>query len=88
LYGGCSPPAFVRLQALTLDSFGRLHALDNFEAVVSIFDPVNGAYLSAYGEFGDGPGYLWVPMDVMILATGESIVLPGDGDRIEVYLPQ
>lgn len=83
--GGCLPPRLANLQALDVDSLGRLHALDNFEAVVSILDPLTGGYLGEYGQFGEGPGFLRVPFGLVILDSGQSIVTSGDGDRLEVF---
>jgi len=84
----CASPPFTRLQALDVDSFGRLQVLDNFAASVMMFDPGDGAFLGAYGGYGtDGtePGSLRVPMDVLISDTNMAIVTTGDGDRIEVF---
>lgn len=84
---GCRPPVLANLHSLDIDSLGRLHALDNFSATVSMFDPVSGAYLGAYGEYGEGPGFLEVPYGLVISDTGQSIVTSGDGRRIEIYSP-
>jgi len=83
--GSCLPPRLANLQALDVDSLGRLHALDNFEAVVSILDPLTGDYLGEYGQFGEGPGFLRVPFGLVVLDSGQSIVTSGDGDRLEVF---
>lgn len=85
---GCLPPRLANLQALDVDSLGRLHALDNFEAVVSILDPTSGDYLGEYGEYGDGPGFLRMPLGLVISDTDQPIVTSGDGSRIVVYPPQ
>jgi sugar lactone lactonase YvrE len=85
----CRPPEFRRLQALALDSQGRLHAMDNFKALVSVLDPATGAFITSYGEYGEGEGYLRVPMDLSITDTDEAVITSGDGDRIEVLaIPQ
>ncbi len=86
--GRCEPPRLANLQALDTDLMGRLHALDNYEAVVSLLDPVSGSYLGEYGEYGEGPGFLWVPFGLVISDTGESIVSSGVNDRLEVYILQ
>ena len=86
--GICEPPRLANLQAFDTDSLGRLHALDNFEAVVSILDPATGDYLGEYGEYGVAPGFLWVPYGLAISDTGETIVSSGIGDRLEVYPPR
>ncbi|MDH4019980.1 MAG: NHL repeat-containing protein [Xanthomonadales bacterium] len=85
---GCRPPVLANLHSLDIDSQGRLHALDNFSATVSMFDLASGAYLGAYGEYGEGPGFLGVPLGLAISDTDQSIVTSGDGSRIEVYSPQ
>lgn len=81
-------PPFTKVQALSSDSLGRLHVLDNFAASVMVFDPSDGALLSAYGEYGDSAGLLRVPMDVKVLANDMAVVTSGDGDRIEIFAIQ
>ena len=78
-------PPFTKLQALSKDSLGRLHVLDNFAASVMVFDTSDGALLSSYGGYGDTAGLLRVPMDVKVLSTDTAIVTSGDGDRIEIF---
>ena len=81
-------PPFTKVQALDIDSFGRLHVLDNYAASVAMFDPADETFLGSYGGFGaDGTesGSLRVPMDVLVSETNAAIVTTGDGDRIEVY---
>jgi len=79
-------PPFTRLQALDVDLLGRLHVLDNFAASVHIFDSADGTYLESYGEYGIEPGFLRVPVDVLINGSNTAMVTAGDGDRIEVYM--
>ena len=86
--GGCAPPLLANLQALDVDSQGRLHALDNFEAVISILDPISGSYLGEYGEYGVGPGFLRVPYGLAIMDDNRPIVTSGEGDRIVIFPPQ
>jgi len=81
-------PSFTKVQALDIDSLGRLHVLDNYAASVTMFDPADGTFLGSYGGYGtDGsePGTLRVPMDVLISETNTAIVTTGDGDRVEVF---
>ena len=87
-FRGCQPPVFANMHSLDLDSLGRLHVLDNFEATVTMHDPVTGAYLGQYGEYGDGPGLLRMPMGLVITDFDESIVTAGSGNRLEIFLPQ
>jgi hypothetical protein len=82
-------PPFTKVQALSKDSLGRLHVLDNFAASVMIFDPAgNDQFLGSYGGYGDSTGLLRVPMDVKVLATDMAVVTSGDGDRIELFAIQ
>ena len=86
--GVCEIPAvlgFTRLQALEVDSLGRLHVLDNFAASARMFDPADGSFLGSYGEYGEEAGFLRLPMDVLITETNTAIVTAGDGGRIEVF---
>jgi hypothetical protein len=80
----CLSPEFGQLQALSVDSQGRLHALDLLQGTILMLDPVSGEFISAYGEYGNGPGFLKLPMDAFVSSTGETIVTSGDGSRIEV----
>jgi len=81
-------PPFTKVQALSRDSLGRLHVLDNFAASVMIFNPADGAFLGSYGAYGDSAGLLRVPMDVKVLVTDMAVVTSGDGDRIELFAIQ
>ncbi len=84
--GVCKIPAFTSLQALDTDSVGRLHVLDSFAASVMIFDPADGVFQGVYGGYDTAPGFLRVPMDVLISETDTAIVTAGDGGRIEVLV--
>ena len=77
--------SFNRLQGLAVDALGRLHSLDAFEAAVVILDPVSGAFIESYGSWGDGPGLLRVPMDVLVTDWDQGIVTDGDNNEIEFF---
>ncbi|MBD3647622.1 MAG: 6-bladed beta-propeller, partial [Pseudomonadales bacterium] len=79
----CTSPPFKKLQALEFDSLGRLHVLDNLVAAVMVFDPSEGTFIGQYGQYGQGEGYLHVPMDIATFGAEVSVVTTGDGDRIE-----
>jgi hypothetical protein len=86
--GKCRIPGvsgFTNLQALELDSLGRLHVLDLSAATVTVFDPTDGTFLGSYGEYGEGPGFLRIPMDLYISDSNTSVVLTGEADRIETF---
>jgi len=80
--GLCDVPAFRGVQALATDSFGRLHVLDKLTATAVIFNPVNGGYLASYGEYGTAPGFLRLPIDVLVTDTDMAVVTSGNCDRI------
>jgi hypothetical protein len=76
---------FNRLMALEVDSLGRLHALDIFEAGVTIIDPVSGAKLGSYGSWGGGTGQLRSPLDVLVTEWNEAIVTDNGNSEMEVF---
>jgi DNA-binding beta-propeller fold protein YncE len=77
-------PPFTKVQALSRDSLGRLHVLDNFAAAVTIFDSADRTYVTSYGEYGLSAGKLRVPMDVVVSSSNMAIVTAGDGSRVEM----
>jgi hypothetical protein len=83
-FGECNVPEFIRLQGLSSDSLGRLHVLDAFAASVFIFDSSTIEHLGTYSEYGEGPGTLKLPGDVLISGTDKSIITSGHGSGIEV----
>ena len=83
-FSGCKPPSMARLMALDSDAQGRLHILDIFDANVAIVNPETGLFIATYGEYGDEAGFLRTPFDLMTTATNTSLVVAGDGTRIEV----
>ena len=78
-------PPFTRVQALSRDSQGRLHVLDNFAAAVTIFDSGDRTYVTSYGGYGLSAGLLRVPMDVAVSSSNMAIVTAGDGSRVELF---
>jgi hypothetical protein len=81
-------PPFTRLQALDIDAQGRLHVLDSFAAAGMVFDAIDGTFIESYGGYGEQPGKMRLPMDVLINGAGEAVVTAGDGVRIESYTVQ
>jgi DNA-binding beta-propeller fold protein YncE len=78
-------PPFTRVQALDVDSAGRLHVIDSFAASVTMFDAVSGEFLGYYGEEGTGPGFLALPRDLVITSAGNPVVIAGENARIEMF---
>lgn len=85
MWGGCEPEAsFTRLQAIDVDSFGRLHVLDIFDVQVTVLDPQSGAVIDKYGAYGTDSGELKSPMDVLV-DLGRVLVVDGGLNKVEVY---
>ena len=78
-------PPFTRPQALASDAYGRLHVLDNFEAVGVMLSPADGSAFGGYGAYGEDPGALRVPLDVVVTGSNVAVVIAGDGTRIELF---
>jgi len=83
----CTPTGtkFTRLQALTADAGGRLHVLDIFEADVAIIDVGTGELVDTYGQYGNGPGQLKNPVDVLLTTDNTALVTDARSDEMEVF---
>lgn len=75
---------FVKVQSLTFDTFGRLHALDSYMNKVQILNAASGAYMGAYGGFGQTTGYLNLPLDLIIQIEGEACLTSARNSAVEV----
>lgn len=76
-------PAFTRIQAMKFDATGRLHVLDVFHAVITVFDPQTGAFLTSYGTYGLDVGQLKSPVDLLV-ESSRVLVVDGGKNTIEV----
>lgn len=76
-------PAFTRIQAMRFDATGRLHVLDVFHAVITVFDPQTGAFLTSYGTYGLDTGQLKSPVDLLV-EPDRVLVVDGGKNTIEV----
>ncbi len=75
---------FVSIKSLAIDSMGNVHALDCLLNKVQILDPVTGAYIDHYGEYGTEPRQLNLPMDIIIDGYGQVIVAEARNKRVEI----
>lgn len=75
---------FVSLQSLAVDAQGLLHAVDININKIQILNPVTGAYIAEYGEYGAGAGQIKLPLDIIIDNAGRVIVANSDNKRVEV----
>ncbi len=76
-------PPFTRVQAMDFDATGKLHVLDTFHAVVSIFDSQSGEFLGGYGTYGLANGELKSPTSLLVDGN-HSLVVDGGKNTIEV----
>ena len=77
---------FSRPQGSAVDGKGRLFVVDSFLAQVHILDAANGTELGVIGGFGDGPGKLDLPLDVLYSpAEGTLLVTDSRNGRITVF---
>jgi sugar lactone lactonase YvrE len=76
---------FGMAQGLWVDGLGRLYVADAFQGVVRVFDRSSGAPLGSIGSFGDGPGALRGPSDVLIDGHGRLFVTSTDLGRLDLF---
>ena len=75
---------FVHLQSVSIDSTGRLHALDAIQGLVEVLDATTGTFITSYGEKGTGPGQLNLPLDIDINDADETAVSDAENRRVEI----
>ena len=78
---------FIKPQSLAVDADGHLHVADTGLNRVQVLDAATGAFLSAYAELGHGPAQVYLPLDVVILASGEVLVADAGNGRLNVLVP-
>jgi len=77
---------FARPQGLATDSFGRVFVTESARGQVLVFDRDTGSLVTKLGGFGDGPGELKLPLDLLIdRKSGDVLVTNGMLGRIEVF---
>ncbi|HEY5762711.1 MAG TPA: NHL repeat-containing protein [Rhodocyclaceae bacterium] len=77
--------SFGTVQGLWVDALGRLYVVDAYQGQVVVVDRSNGAIIGRIGSFGDEPGALRVPADVVIDGNGRLFVSNGDAGRLEIF---
>jgi hypothetical protein len=78
--------SYTRLQALGSDTLDRLHVLDGFDANTVIVDPLTGELIDLYGDWGEGPGLLKVPMDLLVTEWGQAFISDSDNNELEAFV--
>jgi DNA-binding beta-propeller fold protein YncE len=79
---------FGKIQSVSIDASGRLHALDTFLNRIQILDPSTGAYQSSYnaGAFGSAPGELNLPLDFVFDSSGGAIITDAGNSRVQRFM--
>jgi DNA-binding beta-propeller fold protein YncE len=75
---------FVKVQSLSVDSSGYLHALDCYMNRVQILDPVTGGYINSYGAEGSGDDEFKLPFDILFDGLGNTFISDTQNHRIEI----
>ena len=65
---------FVSMADLTMEPTGNLLVLDNYMLNIQELNSLSGAFIRATGEAGSGLGQMKLPIDMLILPSGELLV--------------
>lgn len=76
---------FSRPQGLAVDASGRILMVEAMAGEVQILDRETGELLETLGAFGDGPGQLRLPLDVVVGADGRVYVTNNRPGRVEEF---
>ena len=77
---------FARPQGLGTDSQGRVFMAESVLGQVFVFDRATGGVVKKLGSFGDGPGELMLPLDLLIdRESGDVLVTNNMLGRIEIF---
>ncbi len=74
---------FERPQGLAVDVQGRVLMVEAVRGEVFVFDGAAGGLLGKLGTVGEGPGELRLPLDVVLLDSGDLLVTNSMNGRIE-----
>ncbi len=74
---------FYRIQGLAIGRCGSLYATDPFQGTVSIF--TKSGFNTRFGEYGNQPGNLNVPLDIAIDSRQHIWVTSMNNGTLEVY---
>lgn len=76
---------FGMLQGLWVDGQGRLFAADAFQGQVVVVELATGAVLGRIGGFGEQPGQLRGPSDLVIDRLGRLFVTSANDGRVAIF---
>jgi DNA-binding beta-propeller fold protein YncE len=83
---GCTG-GFSRPQGVALDDRGRIYLADALLGQVLVFDRTTLRLVGRLGSFGEGPGQLLLPLDVLAMPGGEIVVTSYKTARLERFWP-
>ncbi len=75
---------FYRIQGMTMGKCGNLFVCDPFQGDISVFDK-NNIFISRFGQFGEQPGQLNVPMDILFDSNDRVIIASMNNGKLEVF---
>lgn len=77
---------FARPQGLGTDAHGRIFMAESVRGQIFVFDRTTGDVVEKLGGFGDGPGELMLPLDLVIdRKSGDVLVTNNMRGRIEIF---
>jgi DNA-binding beta-propeller fold protein YncE len=76
---------FSRPQGMAIDGSGRLLLVDALAGEVQVLDRETGSLIEMLGTFGQGPGQLWLPLDVVVGRNEDVFVTNNRLRRVEVF---
>ncbi len=85
--GGVNNPdyQFDRPQGLATDGQGHIFMAESVAGQVFVLDRTTGAVVNKLGSFGDGPGQLELPLDLILEKNGDLFVTNNMLKRVEVF---
>jgi DNA-binding beta-propeller fold protein YncE len=83
-FSGCTG-GFSTPQGVAADGQGRVFVVDSFLGQVLVFDRYTGDLIGHLGEFGQGPGQLSVPLDLVLASSGNIFVTSSQTGAVEVF---
>lgn len=70
---------FSRPQGLAVDGRGRLYMLDYLSAEILVFDGYSGTLIKTFGEYGEAPGQLRRPVDLVLDVITKKVFITNNG---------
>jgi hypothetical protein len=75
---------FAELTSLDVDGDGNIYILDRKEKKVKIFDS-SGKFVKKFGEEGQGPGEMFVPVSIQITYNNELVIGDAGNQRLMFF---